>query len=257
MGIAVDSSYLSHLNSKATAGASVTEMGSGVWRLSLPSGPAGPYRLAQMDDYLDQPRSKFPWQVPLRVSLWMRASGSSIPGTWGLGFWNDPFDINLGLGGASRHLPALPNTAWFFYASPPNYLALRDDHPAQGMLAAIFSSPLVPPLLLSSGVLFAPLLFLPATARLLRRTARKIIQEDAVELTHDLTTWHKYEIEVNSHQTRFYLDEKLCFESPIVPRGHLGLVIWIDNQYAAFRPEGVLRSGNLENPVPAWIEVKV
>jgi hypothetical protein len=48
-------------------------------------------------------------------------------------------------------LPALPNTAWFFFASPPNYLSLRDDLPAQGALAAVFRSPRLPASLLVLG----------------------------------------------------------------------------------------------------------
>jgi hypothetical protein len=37
--------------------------------------------------------------------------------------------------------------------------------------------------------------------------------------------------------------------------GPLGLVIWIDNQYAAWRPDGTLRMGVLANPHPAWMEI--
>ena len=36
----------------------------------------------------------------------------------------------------------------------------------------------------------------------------------------------------------------------------LGVVIWIDNQYAALPPDGRLRYGTLENQERAWIEIK-
>jgi hypothetical protein len=36
----------------------------------------------------------------------------------------------------------------------------------------------------------------------------------------------------------------------------LGFVLWVDNQYAAFPPDGRIRFGSLENPEPAWIEVR-
>ena len=46
------------------------------------------------------------------------------------------------------------------------------------------------------------------------------------------------------------------FESAVSPNPPLGLVIWIDNQYAAFTPEGKIGFGVLANPEPAWLEVK-
>ena len=52
------------------------------------------------------------------------------------------------------------------------------------------------------------------------------------------------------------VDNVLVFESAVSPKGPLGLVIWIDNQYAAFTPEGKIGFGVLENPEPAWLEVK-
>ena len=40
--------------------------------------------------------------------------------------------------------------------------------------------------------------------------------------------------------------------SPCPP---LGLVLWIDNQFAAWNPQGRLAHGTLENP-PAWLEIE-
>src|SRR5512144_3136865 len=111
---------------RTTSGAQVVRLTSGGWRLEIPAGSAGRYRLAQLDDYSNLPRRAFPWQAPLSLSLRARASQSSLPGTWGFGLWNDPFALSLGFGG-ERRIPALPNAAWFFFASAPNYLSLRDD----------------------------------------------------------------------------------------------------------------------------------
>lgn len=130
---------------RATAGAAVTEISPESWRLSLPEGKAGVYRWAQLDDYLHLDRSAFLWRSPVKLTVSARVLTAHVPGTWGFGFWNDPFSISAGIGGTCRRLPALPNCAWFFYASPDNYLALHDTHPAQGFLAATFSSPLIPP----------------------------------------------------------------------------------------------------------------
>ena len=180
---------------RATAGAGVTEISPESWRLSLPEGKAGVYRWAQLDDYLHLDRSAFLWLPPVKLTLSARVSTVQIPGTWGFGFWNDPFSASAGIGGTRRRLPALPNCAWFFYASPDNYLALHDTHPAQGFLAATFSSPLIPPALLAVGLPWLPLLALPPSARLIRRFLRSFIKESASRLDLEITNWHAYQLE--------------------------------------------------------------
>ena len=54
----------------------------------------------------------------------------------------------------------------------------------------------------------------------------------------------------------FEVDNSPVFESSVSPKPPLGLVIWIDNQYAAFTPEGKIGFGVLENSEPAWLEIK-
>jgi hypothetical protein len=51
------------------------------------------------------------------------------------------------------------------------------------------------------------------------------------------------------------VDGREFYSTPVTPRGRLGLVIWIDNQYAAFPPSGKLRAGTSPNLDPAWLEV--
>ena len=69
-----------------STGARVEEISPGeAYRLSIPAGPANKYRLAQLDDYTQNQRSRFPWRAPLRLSLSARTSSDSIPGTWGFG----------------------------------------------------------------------------------------------------------------------------------------------------------------------------
>jgi hypothetical protein len=242
------------LQVRTTPGAQVTEYAAGMWRLSIPGGPGGCYRWAQLDDYLHRPRSAFRWQSPLRMSVRARVSDIDLPGTWGFGLWNDPFNVSLGLGGMSRRLPALPNAVWFFHAAPPNALALRDTHPAQGLLAATFASRGVPAPLLALGAPVLPLLGFPPTARLLRRLARRLIEEDAARLEIDPTAWHTYGFAWQADAVTFSLDGAACFATDVAPRGRLGLVLWIDNQYAAFPAEGRLRMGTSPN-APAWLEL--
>jgi len=242
------------LASRTARGGAVRVLDPGTWRLSIPAGPAGCYRWAQLDDYMHRARAAFPWQPPLRLSLRARASGVTLPGTWGFGLWNDPFSASLSLGGTARRLPALPNALWFFHASPPNCLTLRDMD-AQGFLAATFASTNIPPLVWAPGSLALPLLAWPPFARWLRRLARRFIQEDATRLAVNPVAWHSYGLEWRVDGARMFVDGTLCFETEVVPRVPLGLVLWIDNQYAAFPPEGRLRFGTLPNPEPVWLDL--
>ena len=241
---------------RTTAGAAVTPLPGG-WRLSIPSGPAGAYRWAQLDDYLQRPRDAFPWQPPAALELEARASASDLPGTWGFGWWNDPFSLSFGLGGAHRRLPALPNAAWFFHASAPNFLSIHDDLPAQGFLAATFRSKRWPPVLLLLALAFAPLLGWPAAARRLRRMARRWVHQSAVLLDLDTTQWHHYAIVWEIEQVVFIVDGNRVLATGISPAAPLGLVIWIDNQYAAFTPQGEVKLGTLATPAESWIEVRM
>jgi len=244
------------LQPSVTPGASITDFGPGAWNLEMPSGPEGRYRLAQLDDYTGLARKEFPWQPPLVLSLQARVSNPNIPGTWGFGFWNDPFSLSLGFGGGSRRFPALPNAAWFFFASPQNYLSLRDDLPANGLLTATFCSPTWPSVILALGLPGLPMLIWKHTARLLRRMASKIIRQDAAQLTIDCTQWHHYSLNWQRDSVRFIVDNEPVFETRIYPKPALGFVLWIDTQYAALPPDGGLAYGTLATEHIAWLDVR-
>ena len=168
------------MKARATHGASVDKTQNG-WMLRIPEGDSSGYRLAQLDDYFRLPRREFPHHS-LDLSLRARTSAESTPGTWGFGVWNDPFGLSLGFGGNPFRLPTLPNAAWFFYASPQNYLSFRDDKPAQGFLAQTFQSRggVTPPLLYS-GLSF------PFSRVRARRWLSQVIAEEGVALSVDVT----------------------------------------------------------------------
>jgi hypothetical protein len=208
-----------------------------------------------LDDYVSRRRDDFSWRPPLSLSLRARASATSIPGTWGFGLWNDPFSLSLGLGGGERRIPALPEATWFFFASPHNYLSLRDDLPGTGKLAATFRSRHYPSFLLALGAPLLPLLALPPPARLFRRLARRFIHQDATELSLEVTTWRVFQLDWSTSDVRFIIDNNIVLHTQVSPHGPLGLVLWIDNQYAALPPDGRLGYGTLPNPKPAWIEI--
>jgi hypothetical protein len=235
--------------------------------LSIPQGKAGQYRLAQLDDYAQLRRSNFSHYPPIDLSLTARTSNDSIPGTWGYGFWNDPFGMSLGFGGNPSRVPALPNAVWFFGASEENYLSFieSENAAANGLMAQTFRSPKFHPKLVPAGLAF------PFSRKTTRRWLGNVIEEDGLQLWSsaaryqerapghhrvDPTQWHRYRLDWRENQLAFDVDDILVFETSVSPRGPLGLVIWIDNQYAAFTPEGKIGFGVLENPEPAWLEVK-
>lgn len=237
---------------RRAAGGEIRDIAGG-WRLSIPAGEAGTYRLAQLDDYGGLGRSSFPHQAPTGLVLSARASAAELPGTWGFGLWNDPLGMSLGFGGGQK-LPTLPDAAWFFFASPENYLALRAGLPGSGALAAVYRAPRWPALL-ALGLPALPGLLWPPVSRALRRAASRLLPQDALQVEVDPRDWQHYRLEWQAGEVEFAVNGDRVFRSPVAPRGPLGLVLWLDNQYAAWRPDGRLGYGTLANPA-AWIEIR-
>jgi len=266
------------LTPRYTPGAHVEQLSDNPshYRLFIPAGSGNAYRLAQLDDYSELPRKNFPHRS-LTLSLLARTSSDSIPGTWGFGLWNNPFGLSLGFGSNPFHLPALPNAVWFFGASEENYLsfggrvgeAVSRPPVANGFIAQTFRSPRFHPLLILAG------LVLPFSRKTARRVISRVIGEDGVQLWNkgnnsssptsklvdsrgvsvDPIQWHRYRLEWSATRVVWEVDDVQVFESSVSPNPPLGLVIWIDNQYAAFTPEGKIGMGVLKNEA-AWLEVK-
>jgi len=229
-------------------GASVVAIPGG-YRLSIPGTNSRQYRLAQLDDYSRLPRRKFPHRS-IRLRLKAKASANSLPGTWGFGLWNDPFGLNLGFTGSDIRLPALPNAAWFFHASSRNYLSFRDDKPAQGFLAQTFLSRAF------DWRLVRIAFNLPFRRKLARQLLSSVIQEDGKKIDIDPTNWQEYQLTWNSGNCVFHVNRQIILDTNISPKPPLGLVIWIDNQFAAFTPQGKLEFGIEAYSEPAWLEIK-
>jgi len=227
-------------------------------QLCIPTGPPMTYRLAQLDDYGGLSRSRFLHSPPGTLRLRARVSGTNLPGTWGFGVWNDPFGFSLGFGGQLGRLPALPQTAWFMHASPPNWLSLSDDPekiPANGFFAGTFCSSSIPSFLFAPGLLALPLCAVRPFSRFLRRLVNRIIHQDATRVDLDATHWHDYSIHWRMDGCSFSVDGNVILRTPCSPPAPLGLVLWIDNQFAAWTPGGQLGYGTLENPA-AWLEIE-
>jgi len=237
------------LETRKTPGATITDIQNG-YRLTIPNGDEKHYRVAQLDDYAKLSRGRFPTHPPRTLSLRARASAASLPGTWGFGLWNDPFGLSIGFGGNPLRLPTLPNAIWFFHASEESYLSFSNK-PGNGFLAQVFSSPVLPLFGLAKVGITLPFSRMKA-----RKLMSKIVEEDGVRLGVDVTEWHRYRFEWSSERSAFWVDDEFVLETPVSPHPPLGLVIWIDNQYAAWRPDGKIGFGVLKNTEPAWLEVK-
>jgi hypothetical protein len=226
--------------------AHITSLQNG-WRLEIPAGQTSAYRLAQLDDYGLLPRRRFPARPPVTMSLRARASGDSLPGTWGFGLWNDPFGVSLGFGGNPFRLPALPNAVWFFQASEENWLSFSEK-PGNGFLAQSFRSSIFDIRLLLAGLTF------PFSRKPARQWLGRVIREDGVRVQADPAGWHRYRIEWSATRCVCEVDDVRVLETSVSPQGPLGVVVWIDNQFAAFRPDGKIAAGTLAGPA-AWIEI--
>jgi hypothetical protein len=164
--------------------------------------------------------------------------------------WNDPFGLSLGFGGNPWRFPALPNAVWFFGASSESHLSFSETGVGNGFLAQTFRAPMFHPRLIPAG------LALPFSRKTARRQLGKVIADEGVRVSVDVTQWHRYRLEWHETRVSFEVDDRLVFESPVSPHAPLGTVIWIDNQFASFTPDGQIGFGVLENPEPAWLEIK-
>jgi hypothetical protein len=235
-------------------------------RLALPVGAmAGRYGDAQIDDYSGLPRARFTWRPPLRMEVRARASHAYAPsrpaslgeakgeqrylrGTAGFGFWNYPFSLS---GAVLR----LPDAVWFFAASPPSNMALVPGIPGWGWKAQVVHAHRWQAL--AAGI---PTLPAVAWARLTGREetaarwVRRVSGADEAPLDADLREWHDYELEWRRDAAHFWVDGVRVLTAPDPPRGPLGFVAWIDNQYAVATPRGAFRFGTLASG-PEWLEL--
>jgi hypothetical protein len=245
------------LNPYLLGGGNISSPREDVFRLSLPSNSPG-YCDSQLDDYHHLPRNAFKWSPPAKLQILARASHNAPSGTLGFGFWNDPFTLSIGQGGAVRRIPATPQTLWFFYGSPENDLPLVSGIPGNGWKGASLRSPKIPPLLLAPLAAAAiGLSSIPLLKSWIIQSALDRVHADEVILNFSLTDWHLYSIEWTLEAAIFHVDDVLIFETSVIPSGPLGFVLWIDNQFAVASPAKGIRFGTNRTHDNEWMEVKI
>jgi hypothetical protein len=228
-----------------------------VIRFTLPT-HSKKYCDAQVDDYHLIPREQFPWSPPCRMILRARASHPDPPGTLGFGFWNDPFTISIGQGGAARRFPVPPQSIWFFYGSKENDIRLNPRFPGHGWKASTIRSPKIPGLILAPAAAVAMATTpLPIFRTWIMNIIQRIEKVDEVMLKAPLDQWHTYSIDWSIEAAIFHVDgiEVLRAEDP--PTGPLGFVAWIDNQYALASPESRFRFGVIPTIENQWFEIEM
>jgi hypothetical protein len=210
------------------------------------------YSNAQVDDYQGLSRRAFPWSAPLRLTLEARFShGPSIlSGTAGFGFWNDPFMMT------GRRWPTLPRALWFFYSSPPSNMALARDVPGPGWKAATIDAMTWPfAFLLPAAPLGVLLMRKRSLYRRLWPLGQRAIRVCEATIRAPMTEWHTYGIDWRRERVQFVVDGETILNCASSPRGTLGLVIWIDNQYMIVTPRGDFGHGLLEFEHEQYLEV--
>ena len=221
-------------------------------RLAIREIRAQEYTDAQIDDYQGLPRSRFPWHPPVTMIVRARFSHSvgGLKGTAGFGFWNDPFMMT------GRRVPTLPRAVWFFFASPPSNMKLDLQTPGHGWKAATIDALRWPFLLLPfTAPLAVPLMNVRRLYRVLWPFAQRAIGVSEAVVATEMTDWHRYAIEWGRTRARFSVDGELLMDCGTPPRGPLGFVMWLDNQYAIVTPWGRFGNGLLDACGEQWLEV--
>jgi hypothetical protein len=210
------------------------------------------YTDAQIDDYQGLSRRDFLWRPPLRMTVRARFShpAGELSGTAGFGFWNDPFLMT------GWRTPALPRVVWFFYSSPPSNMKLDLDTPGYGWKAGTLDAMRWPFFaLLPTAPLAIPLMNIGPLYRALWPIGQQAIGVSETLVPAAMTEWHTYLIDWRKNQVHFTVDGTTILDCSTSPRGPLGFVMWLDNQFMAATPWGSLKYGLLDAPGRQWMEV--
>ncbi len=214
--------------------------------------PVGKYSDSQLYNYAGRKRSDYPCQPPLRMTVraWASHSVDRLVGTAGFGFWNQP----LMPGEVGVHLP---RAVWFFFCSQPSNMALAQGVPGYGWKAATLDASRLPFLLLAPT---APLGFLlmrvPALYRRLWPVAQKAVGVSEAIIQADLAQPHTYRLDWLPGTASFFVDDVMILKTPYAPRGSLGFVTWLDNQYAIVTPQGHFALGLTPVSERQWLALE-
>ncbi len=107
---------------------------------------------------------------------------------------------------------------------------------------------------------FAPFVLLLNRSRRFYRRLWPIVQrglriEEQLLPLDLMPDWHTYSIEWTHDRAVLSVDDRIVLKTDRPPRGRMGFVAWIDNQYAIVTPTGRLGFGLLDVPASQWIDL--
>lgn len=204
-------------------------------KLSLKDAPAGTLSIAQLDDYINRPRSDYLWLPPLIFRLNARVTHSSgaLLGTSGFGFWNNMAPM------WGTRMEVNPNWIWFYYASPQSTISLTNGL-VNGWKASVVNGGGGGERAMAAANTFMKI---PLLGRLLTGV-RKPARETALS-EWDFTEWHEFEIHWLPESIHFRIDGQEVLAARVKVTIPLAFVAWIDNNYATVKPNGDLEIGYL------------
>jgi hypothetical protein len=221
-----------------------------VVRFRLPAGGTG-YANAQIDDYSGAcPGFARRPGVTLNLRARFSHAAGELCGTAGFGFWNAPY------GDPTQRRITPPQAAWFFFASPPGDLPFAPGSPGRGWFAGTIDARRAPALaLLPVAPAVLALNQITAARRRLWPAVRRQLGIHAVSLDGDMRLWREYRLEWRPDGCRFAVDGQVMLDTSRAPRGPLGFVCWLDNQYLVLTPRGRFRAGTLRLAGEQWMEI--
>lgn len=240
-------------------GAGQVTHGPGQLALNLPAADNRAYHDAQISDYASQ--RDFRWRPPLHMEVVAsfippytpaeRGSNNTPVGTAGFGFWNHPFV-------PGERGFRLPQAVWFFFSAPPCNMQLAQGVAGAGWKAATLDARRWQFLaLLPTAPLGFLLMRVPALYHRLWPLAQRAIGVSEYLLDAALLySKHTYALDWQPNHITFMLDGVTVHQTSSAPRGPLGFIAWVDNQYAVVTPQGQFGFGlvAVEQPQMLLIE---
>jgi hypothetical protein len=90
--------------------------------------------------------------------------------------------------------------------------------------------------------------------RLLWPLAERILRIEEKLLSVEMEEWHEYEMVWHAKEARMVVDGQELLHTRYAPRGPLGFVAWVDNQFMVATPQGRFRNGVIATG-EQWLEI--
>jgi hypothetical protein len=234
---------------QVTTGGAYLQTSKSILRFGYDSATPERYSDSQIDDYTMLSKADYLWKPPLRMTVRARFSHPTanenstektkgiLRGTAGFGFWNKPFTMQ-------GNWFTFPEAVWFFYSAPPSNMALVPGVPGWGWKAQVIHTT-AGSAAANAVPTFANAVYGRVQSKVQPKghAMQRLTGAHEALVAEDITEWHTYTLEWRENSSLFWVDGNLLLEAPKAPTKPLGLVVWLDNEYAVVTPKGELRFG--------------